>query len=106
MRRSSTLSGGAVGIGSCGAPDEKAESLRQLCDQHSDRVYRFLLGLGLPPAEADSIMQQTSTRAMHSAPNVEKLRDPGFWLRTIAIGIISERRRTAICRGGSEHRMG
>jgi len=72
---------------------EREAAWRLLYDQHFDRVYRLVCRFGVEPGEVEDITQRAFIVAFRRITEVEEVRNPGAWLRGIAVRVVAQHRR-------------
>ncbi len=72
---------------------ERERAWRQLFETQHRRVYRLVVRYGVEPSEAEDLVQRTFVIAIRRLPHAGELRDPGAWLRGIAVRVVASHRR-------------
>lgn len=78
---------------SAGDRAERERAWRQLFETQHRRVYRLVVRYGVDPSEAEDLVQRTFVIAIRRLPHAGELRDPGAWLRGIAVRVVASHRR-------------
>ena len=73
--------------------DVRERAWGALYEREFARVYRLVCRFGVDPGEVEDVTQRAFVVAFRRISEVERIRDPGAWLRAIAVRLVAEHRR-------------